>query len=180
MPPKVISSLICKCLFPLQFCYAYLVLLTQPLYETLLLTTKATSSQVRNYKFSNRRDLTQLYVHFCRPLWSLCLFYDSECASLSQWTLYSTSSNFVAHGFWLQRHVSYDYSISYPFGLHIHSFYHHLVRPKDGQLHHRYRERVWSKLLGHYLGKIVGSFGLVCIWSLLGLGHESPDHTTLW
>ena len=35
-----------KSFFPLQFCYAYLALLTQPLYVTQLLTTKATSSQV--------------------------------------------------------------------------------------------------------------------------------------
>ena len=62
-----------------------------------------------------------------RPLWGFCLFYDSQCASLPQWTLHSTSSYFVAHGLWLQRYVSFDYSISYPFGLHSHSFYHHLV-----------------------------------------------------
>ena len=39
---------------------------------------------------------------------------------------------------------------------------------------------VWSGLLGHHLGETLLSPGLVCIWSLLGLGHEGAGHQTLW
>ena len=60
------------------------------------------------------------------------------------------------------------------------SQHNHLVRPEDDQLHFRQRKRVWGQLLGHHLREAVEPHGLVRVRSLLGLGHESAHHSTLW
>jgi hypothetical protein len=76
-------------------------------------------------------------------------------ASISKWTIHTTTSSYLAHCFWNVSAVFDVPPVSHVSKLQINYGHILLVRSAIGKLSHQHGQGVWSELLDYYRAKIV-------------------------